>query len=191
MMPAEAIEEVWLTYQVMDAAIKVASRSIKTGMQELLEDTVFTARVVDAARQDLVHCRSAAEDYVIFAMWAIFERRILSTLVQESGKMVDSPSSVFNKTVHEKVVDSIEYWRTDDLLDLIKPLVGGELAGQAKQIKRPRDWLAHKNPRKPSPGNVPPALAFKVLSEISRLLTMQKSQSGDVPTASDSLFPGG
>ena len=177
MTAADAIEEVWLTYQVMEAAVKVASRGVKAGAPELLQDTFFAGSVMDAAKRDLETCRSAAEDYAIFAMWAIFERSIISTLAQESEKMVDSPSSAFNKTVHNKVVDSIEYWRTDDVLDLIKPLVGGELAGQAKQIKRHRDWLAHKNPRKSSPGNVPPASAFKVLSEIARLLTRQHSAS--------------
>ena len=40
------------------------------------------------------------------------------------------------------------------MLDMIKPMVGSDLAGQAKNIKKYRDWIAHRNPRKATPARI-------------------------------------
>lgn len=177
MNAVETIENIWLTYQVMESAVKVTMRSVNSGQLDLLHDTYFLGSLTDTAKRNLKTCRSASGDYAIFAMWAIFERIVIGTLMEESSKMLDTPASEFNRAVHNKIEDSIEFWRTADALDLIKPLVGADLAGQAKQIKRYRDWLAHKNPRKPSPGNIPPAFAYGVLSAIARRISDQRKRN--------------
>lgn len=178
----DAIEEIWLSYQMMTGAFTVTARGLSHGSIDLLKGTYFIDSIPDVVKRDFEICRIAAEDYAIFAMWAVFERQVISALVEESEKMIKKPSSEFNSGVHKKIVDSIEYWRADDILDLLKPLVGGDLAGKAKQVKRHRDWLAHKNPKKPSPGNVPPAVAYQVLLEIVRRLSNRYSQSAEEST---------
>lgn len=57
-------------------------------------------------------------------------------------------------------------------MNLIKVLVGDDLAGKAKHIKRHRDWLAHRNLKKPSPANVQPVFVYQVLSEIMRQVSL-------------------
>ncbi len=175
MRAVEAIEEIWLTYQVTKDALKVATHGINRGAIELLQDTFFVNSSTDKAKSDLETCRRAAGDYAILSMWAIFERHVLDALVSENGKMLDMPPSDFNSSLHRKIGDAIEYWRSNDVLDLIRPLVGPDLVGKAKQIKQYRDWLAHRNPKKASPGNVPPTVAYQVFSDISRLLSIHIS----------------
>ena len=162
----EAMERVWLTYQVMMDAVKIAARSIRQGNIGLIRDTNFVDSVQDDAKRDLANCRIAAEEYAIISMWAVFERRLVEVLTVESRKMLDNPPGNFNRAVCRKVEDSLEYMRANDLLDLIKVVVGEDLTGKAKQIKRHRDWLAHKNKKKPSPANVQPVFVYQVLSEI-------------------------
>lgn len=162
----EAMERIWLTYQVMMDAVKVASRTIRQGNVGLIRDTNFVDSLQEDAKHDLANCRMAAEEYAIISMWAIFERRLVEALTIESRKMLDSPPEEFNRAVCRKVEDSLEYMRANDILDLIKVLVGDDLAGKAKQIKRHRDWLAHRNKKKPSPANVQPVFVYQVLSEI-------------------------
>jgi hypothetical protein len=176
MHAVDAINEVWLTYQVTKDALKITTHGINRGAIELLQDTFFINSSTDKAKNDLAICRRAAGDYAILSMWAIFERYVSDALVRENGKMLDVPPSEFNSALHRKIEEAIEYWRANDVLDLIKPLVGADLVGKAKQIKRYRDWLAHKNPKKASPGNVPPTVAYQVFSDILQLLSFHRSE---------------
>ena len=175
MSAVDAIAEIWLSYQMMMGAFKVTARGISHGAIDLLQGTYFVDSVTDIVMRDFEMCRKAAGDYAILGMWAVFERRVISTLAEESSKMLEKPSSAFNSVLHNKVVDAMEYWRADDVLDLIKALVGADLAGKAKQVKKHRDWIAHKNPRKPSPTKVTPTFTYQVLSEIARHLTSRPS----------------
>ncbi|MCX7113641.1 MAG: hypothetical protein NTX45_26865 [Proteobacteria bacterium] len=44
------------------------------------------------------------------------------------------------------------------------------IAGQAKGIKKYRDWVAHRNPRKPTPARVDPQTARELLKIIAAAL---------------------
>jgi hypothetical protein len=60
----------------------------------------------------------------------------------------------------------VEYWRAEHILDIFKKNIDGALIGDAKKIKKYRDWVAHRNPRKPPPEDVTPEFACRILSEI-------------------------
>lgn len=170
MSVTNAIEDIWQTFQITMDALKVALRVVRRADLRLLRDTHFIDSVQPAIEVDIEICRRAVSDHAILSMWAIFERQIIAKIAAESRKILDNPPSPFNCALFQKVEDAIEYWRTEEVLDLIKPLVGGDLVGDAKQIKKYRDWMAHKNPKKPSPANVTPEFAYRVLSELSRQL---------------------
>ena len=69
-------------------------------------------------------------------------------------------SSMANTTIAQETD-----WKIEDVLDLFKRDIDAQLIGDAKNIKKHRDWIAHRNPRRPSPGAVTPAFAYKILSE--------------------------
>lgn len=171
------IKNIWKTYRVIRDSFKVTTRSVEQNNIALLKKTNFFNQEKDIVTQDIKTCRNAADDYVILALWAVFERHILETIIQESNKLLDEEPSSFNRSVHAKVTDAIEYLKLTELLDLLKPLVGSDLVGQAKNIKKHRDWLAHRNPKKPSPGNVAPGVVYRVLSEIVNILDTYDSSS--------------
>ncbi|MFP4246156.1 MAG: hypothetical protein ACLFQ1_03160 [Halochromatium sp.] len=55
-------------------------------------------------------------------------------------------------------------------LDLLKPLIGSYNVGQAKQIKRYRDWVAHRNPHKPTPAKIDPEFTRALLTRLALAL---------------------
>jgi len=82
----------------------------------------------------------------------------------------DAKKSNFNRDIHGKLDSGIEYWRTEEILDLFKTVVDTNLIGEAKKIKKYRDWIAHRNPKKGKPDNVFPGQAYMVLSKILECL---------------------
>jgi hypothetical protein len=121
---------------------------------------------VDAVRRNIQASRETVDDHTILAMWAVFEREMIAVLESEAHKMLGtSPPSVFNKALLGKIEAGIERWRSDDMIDLFTPVFPVELIGYTKQIKRYRDWVAHRNIKKPSPKKVTPEFAYEALAE--------------------------
>lgn len=177
MTPAsEGIERAIRTWSMTQDALKVVARELRHQRRgDGARSTVFAATgfeeaSADGLRDALRDCQQAASDQAILSMWALFERRLLQRIAAECEGMRAEPASPFNARVTDQVIAAVEYWRIDEALDAIKPAVGGELVGQAKQIKRYRDWLAHRNPRKPSPAQIDPATASRILQRIVGLL---------------------
>lgn len=162
----KSIDEIWLSYQVALDSLRIATRSIDRNHIELLKNTNFLGSTIPEARTLIDDSRSNANEYVILSMWAVFERKLFHWLHSESQKILDLNPSEFNTQVHQKIESDLEFWRIDEILDIFKSVVNPDLIGQAKQIKKYRDWVAHRNPKKPPPTNVLPITAYKVLSEI-------------------------
>jgi hypothetical protein len=169
----EAIERVNKTWILTQEALSIVRREIYSQNKQakiascILTSTVFEEHSLHQAEIDITECKQAAEDYAILSMWAIFERHLIIRLEYECEKMQVIPPTAFNQRVFEKMTSTIEYWRIDDAIDLIKPLVGGDLAGQAKSIKKYRDWVAHRNPRKPTPAKIDPQTTREILKIIA------------------------
>ena len=66
----------------------------------------------------------------------------------------------------EYLEEQVERWQIDDILDLFKSVIDSSRIGQAKQVKRFRDWVTHKNPRKGTPTKVDPQTTYVLLSGI-------------------------
>jgi hypothetical protein len=172
----EAIDQVSRIWNLTQDALSIVMREVRKQSKNtettshILARTGFEERALSQAEADITDCKQTAEDFAILSMWAVFERRLVTRLEDECYKMHGSQPTEFNQRVFEKISSTIEYWRVDEALDLIKPLVGGDLAGQAKSIKKYRDWVAHRNPRKPTPARVDPQTAREILKIIAAAL---------------------
>jgi len=166
MSPNNILDQIWETYQITIDCLKIASRCVDSGEYTLLKRTNFIGISPTEAGKGISTSRSEGDDYIILSLWAAFERQVYSCLQKECEKILDGNGSNFNKSVRRKIDEEIEYWRIDDILDLFKFIVSSDLIGNAKQIKRYRDWIAHKNPRKGPPSNVLPVNAYRVFSTI-------------------------
>src|SRR5260370_38465306 len=60
----------------------------------------------------------------------------------------------------DHVTQGVERWRPDDRLDILKGFVNPERVGQAKEVRKFRDWIAHKNPRRRPSKEVDPASTY-------------------------------
>ncbi len=172
----EDIEQVIRTWLLTQDALSIVRREVRQQSKNIettshiLTRTGFEECELSQAETDITTCKQAAEDFAILSMWAVFERRLIKRLEEECYKMQGTQPTEFNQRVFEKISSTIEYWRIDEAIDLIKPLVGGNLAGQAKSIKKYRDWVAHRNPRKPTPARVDPQTARELLKIIAAAL---------------------
>ncbi|MBF0234567.1 MAG: hypothetical protein HQK65_16220 [Desulfamplus sp.] len=166
MSSTNILDTIWESYLTTIDCLKVASRSIENNELHLMSKTRFVGSSIDEAKVMIKDSREKADDFVIVSLWAIFERKLLEYLQVEGRKLLQKATTSFNTQVHQKIENEMEYWKSDDILDLFKSVVNSDLIGNAKQVKKYRDWIAHKNPKKGPPANVPPQTAYRILSDI-------------------------
>lgn len=160
------LEPIWQSYVDTLDCLNVTSRCISDGAIEYLEKTSFSQEKVSDARRRISESRKSADDLVIVSLWAVFERVLIDHLQSEGRRILHVTPSAFTAGVHQKIDGDIERWRVGEMLDLFKSSgVDPSLLGSAKDIKKYRDWVAHKNPKK-IPPNVPPSTAYRTLSEL-------------------------
>lgn len=160
------LQNIWHSYQATIDCFKIAGRSINREEYHLLNRTNFIGTPPGNADELIRKSRSDADDHVILSLWVVFERKLFEYLERISKKISQNNESEFYKKVQIKIEDEIEYWKLDAILDLFKAVVSPELIGNAKQVKKYRDWVAHRNPNKGAPANVPPRTAYEILSSI-------------------------
>ena len=177
------LEPIWESYRTTIDCLKVASRSIDKGELHLMNRTKFASSRIDAAKLMIEASRSNADDFVIVSLWAAFERKLLEYVQVEGKKLLQKTPNNFNLQVHQKIESEMEYWKSDDVLDLFKSVVNSELIGNAKPVKKYRDWVAHKNPKKGPPPNVPPQTAYRILSDIISVVEQSSEFKHQASTA--------
>jgi len=164
MSAIDTIETIWNTYQVTKDCLKVTERSVKSDNLKMLRSTDFISDTSQEANQKIKLSRDNADDYVILALWTVFERKLFEEVQLESRKNFDNDE--FSKKLQEECEKKVEYWKFDEILDIYKSFIDNHLIGRAKNIKKYRDWVVHKNPNKQPPANITPTLAYNTLSEI-------------------------
>jgi hypothetical protein len=165
MAPDNPLESIWRTYQVTRDCLKIAQRTVRRADARFLRGTDFLGDSSQVSAERIQRSRNESDDFVILSLWVAFERVVLSFLREKGrGLLAVQPASLA-RGLYEKFENDIEYWKVEDLLDLFKQNIDAQLIGAAKNIKRHRDWIAHRNPRRPSPGVVTPAFAYRILSE--------------------------
>lgn len=155
---------IWEAYQITKDCLKVTQRTVDRESEHFLKDTRFIGTSKDDATNKIGKSRSEAEDYVVLSLWVAFERFIINYVQEKSSVILQKQPSSFSRKFYDRLRDAVEYWKVDDVLDMFKNgWVNAELIGDAKNIKRYRDWLAHRNPAKASPAKVTPETAHRIL----------------------------
>lgn len=170
MKSTDMLDSIWQAYQTTNDCLKIARRSIDKQKLDLLNKTKFMTLPIHEANLNIENSRKNADDYVILSLWIVFERHLFDYLTLETQRILINNPSILTQKVHEKIDYELEYWRIDDVLDIFKTIIDPHIIGQVKQIKKYRDWLAHKNPKKPIPQIVTPRMAYTVLSEVTQLI---------------------
>lgn len=162
---------IWSNYIATIDFLKIARRSFSTNPEENLNGTTLIHNTREEITQKFDTCRSDADNYIVLTLWVVFERSLFSLIQKEFLRFQPSDDTPITSVVREKSIAQIEYWRIDEVLDIFKDRpISSTTIGDIKNIKKYRDWIAHKNPSKPMPSNVRPEYAFRILTETLNLL---------------------
>lgn len=163
------LKEAFARYEYLKDAGEIALRAIKTDDRTLLENTAFSTAVLENTEKPLAALLKSAEEFAIIALWSAFER-YLAAYLEEAGACVRKQSSdSFGELLYDKYIDETERWKPGDVLDLFKKDIDTQLLGLAKQIKRYRDYIAHRNPKK-TPTKTDPEIAYAALSRLMQAM---------------------
>lgn len=183
MSSSDALDDIWYVYQTTLDCLKVASRSVDQGETSLslFKNTNFVSFSHEEAHEHIALGRSRVHDHLILSLWTVFERQLYSYLQKEFARLLSNASSDFSRIFQAKVEREIEYWRIEDVFKVFEFLLDKNVLEEAKQIKKYRDWITHRNPKKGNPGTITPRRTYRVLSEI--LASLEKhpdmSQKGE------------
>jgi hypothetical protein len=158
------LDPAWNNYLLTRDCLRIAQRVAKRGDARLFRGTLLEGKAKIAAHIEESHRTS--DEFVIVALWAEFERFLIIYLQGLSQIIGGEKPQKLTAALQQQVGEEIERWRLDDVLDLFKTIVDGQRIGEAKNVKKFRDWVAHKNPNKPPPAKIDPRTAYQLLAAI-------------------------
>jgi hypothetical protein len=160
------LSPIYDSFEVARECFKVARRTIDSQIAELIHRTPFVGATPQAAASAIDGAQQQAFDLAILALWSTFERHVIEHLQTGSELLAKGHPEQYSVKLANKFRNEVEFWKIDDILDLFKAEVDPALIGQAKQIKRYRDWIAHRNPKRPLPTKATPETTFAVLTAV-------------------------
>ncbi len=157
---------VWTAYLVTRDCFSVTHRALSRTDSGIFSGAILLSPEDADAKSLIDEGRARADEFVIVALWAEFERYLIAYLQDKGSVVSDQNPRALSAVFHEHLDEQIERWHIDSVLDLFKSVIDSDRIGQAKQVKRFRDWVAHKNPRKGTPAKADPQTTYVLLSEI-------------------------
>ena len=159
------LEQIWQTYRTIMDCLKIAKKTIKKGELQLLTETRFAGSASKQSAVWLQDSQIASSDFVILNLWVTFERIVIGYVQDKGTKIREQHPTWFSHSLYDKYENEVERWKIEDILDLFKEGIDGNLIGDAKNVRKYRNWIAHKNPKKPVIP-VTPEFAYRILSEL-------------------------
>jgi hypothetical protein len=164
MNSSNPLDPIFKAFEVANDCFKVARRTIESQSEDLMRRTQFAGSCAEKAHLSIASARDQAADLAILALWVTFERYLIEHLQAGKRLLAAGFPAQYSINLAEKFESEIEYWRIDDILDLLKGEIDPDLIGRAKQIKKYRDWIAHRNTRRAVSTRTEPETAFEVLT---------------------------
>ncbi|MFW5836641.1 MAG: hypothetical protein ACOCVM_01435 [Desulfovibrionaceae bacterium] len=176
MNPDEVLSEIHSAYRSAKDSLKIADRVQRRVLQgeelgSLIRGTSLPGEKSEVAADKLTRARQEIDDLFIVAIWAAFESALRTFFQSKCVCLKKLAPQDISKNLEEHVIKEIEYWKMDEVLDLLKSngFIDPMVIGNAKQVKHYRDWIAHGK-RKDAPTQAAPDTAYRLLSEILTIL---------------------
>jgi len=173
-MNSNPLFAVWQSYQALQDCFEIAKVANKHPDRDNLFVKTEILHLQDQAnaRQVIKQGKSDADELFVVSLWATFER-FVRTYLQEKGKKLQeiSPTSLAG-SIYPYFEKEVEFWKAEDILDLLKSTLAADLIGQAKQILQYRNWIAHGKNSNKIPPQVTPVYAFDILNEMVELMLL-------------------
>ena len=103
MLPNNEVDNAWQAYQITLDCLKIASHAVFKSDIALLDKTSFFGSPHQAAHNQIEVSHRDADDYVILAMWAAFERTLLGAIQTESQRMLAGTPGDLTLAVHHLI----------------------------------------------------------------------------------------
>jgi hypothetical protein len=151
----QEIDEIWEMYQFQIKNLKFLRQSIKAAgkgniaIKKLLDTSDLLIGIPTPTLQ-VDKAEKQIQDFIILSMWVVFERCLAEYLQQivNVPTASDTTSTAYldiRKEVLKRVSHDVEWWKVDDKLEMVKPLLTGKIVGILRQFKNYRDWIAHRS----------------------------------------------
>jgi hypothetical protein len=164
-MKADALQQVFSTYNLLKDSIKVTKRSINRELDVLHSNTVFFGQREDEMISTISSVEIELDDIMILSLFASFERELRLSIQTIIDSNVQKTNPFIIRIV-ELTSDSIERWAMKDIVDTFEEIVNDAIRSQVKQIYDYRNWVAHgKNIDKMPPIRTDPKIVFMVLTD--------------------------
>lgn len=155
------LDEAFATYKATSDALRMARRATLRGVD--LKSSYWADLPSSEVPALMDRCADHLADSVIVAMFAMFERRLLTAVADEVSTIARAPASALSTRTAAQALREAERWRMDELLDLLTDILSPRSLGDLRNVKRYRDWVAHRNPKRPPPARLTPETAYSVL----------------------------
>jgi hypothetical protein len=165
-MSSNPLEEIWEDYTATKDCFRIAQEVVRAKEYRFLKKTDFVSDTQEHTEKTIIKNRNKSDEFFILALWVVFERYIISFFQRKGMVLKEITPELFANGFYVKFENEIERWRIEDILDILKNVINPDFIGHAKNIKKYRDWIAHKNPNKPTPSKIDPKLAYSVLNKI-------------------------
>jgi hypothetical protein len=174
-MNSNPLDPIWKAHQISIDCFEIAQEVIKQQKANLFTDSDWIT--APNAPQDIAQAIKESNDLFVLDLWATFERFVITYL---QDKMTVLQQHIVPITlaspVYEHVKKEVEYWKPDDILNLLKEIssIDKNLIGQARTVLRYRNWIGHdKDTNKaPSVSAVSTSYAYQILNEIVEILLL-------------------
>lgn len=171
-MNSNPLDSMWKAYLVSTECFDIAYETIKQEKVSLF----INGSVQKNAKQDIAQARQESNDLFVVGLWATFERFVISYLQNKGAILQHIDPNALANPIYEQFKQEVEYWKTDDILNLLKqiPSIDKNLIGQAKTIFRYRNWIAHGKDidKASSISAVSTSYAYQIVNEIVKILLL-------------------
>jgi hypothetical protein len=167
------LDEIWKEYEFQAKTLRLAQKTVKFVAKQSEESNTISAKILSEIGfatstfpfidTDVERAQSENKSFVILSLWSVFERCLVEYL-QQHIVISSFPIPEVGNLLQQQIVEAVEWWKVDEKLEIIKPLLTAKIVGQLKQIKKYRDWVAHRNPSA-SPSNIDPETTYLLLRD--------------------------
>jgi hypothetical protein len=173
-MGTNPLDTVKKAYEVSTECFEIAQAVVQQPRANLFTHSSWPTQA--NAQQDIDQARQEANDLFVLALWAAFERFVITYLQNKGAILQHLVPNGLAMSVYEHFKEEVEYWKPDEILELLKgiPALDKNLIGQARTILRYRNWVAHGKDvhKKPPVKAMAPAYTHQILEDIINILLL-------------------
>jgi hypothetical protein len=160
-MSSDSLSQLFATYRRIRDCMKIARRALDNDNLGMLKDTEFEGQAKPQAATWIDEAGKTTDELAVLALWSVFERYVIEYTQARTGQIEATGPGDFGERLHQRVRDGIERWGLDDFLNLFKTIF--DASQGVRDVKKYRDWVAHRNPKRQPPARTDPTSAFYIL----------------------------